>query len=419
MQLALYPDPLSRDDFKDLSSQLVKLEKTVRDLQRTILGKNAAPPAQPSANGGAISLISAAYAASDTDSAPDWAKRLPNDPDSIYFVAVANDATAAAAREAAQQQAKAAVETSLATALNSYSQIPADDVGHLAQQIAKSAEIVSTFVVPTGGTYRGYALARVSKPVAMLSAKSFFLAHNVPFDPKLLGLIAAGRETEAAATAAANQQKTAAQNGVAYIHVASPTDRSIGEALRQSLSEVISAPPIEVQVSEPTNTLRYFGTDDLILAKRVRDAAEKAMTAEGYTVQLELKDEQAEGFRARKSHFELWLGPLPHIPPRIHFEVEAGTPPDRVAKLKQELTGAGYQVPKIESVSGIPSQEARLFYYRKSDVDEANSLAKTLSSYGLSSAGEAATLAKAPSDFRPRHYDLRIGKSSFSAEPGP
>jgi hypothetical protein len=421
MQLGLYPSPLTRDDYKDLCTQVIKLEKDVGDLQRAVFGKNTTPAAHASIHTFLPSLISTAYAMEGASDMPDWAKTLPNDADNIYFVGVANDRTAAQARDAAQQQAKAAVESSFETALRSYSKIPAEDVAHLAHEISESGEVVSTFVVPASGAYRGYALVRVPRALTALSAKSFFLAHSLPFDPKLLDQIAVGDKTKQVAATEANEQKAAAQKGVAYVHVATPADRALGAVLCQSIGEVVSAPSVEVQISQPANTVRYFNSEDAGLAAKIKDVAEKTLAAEGYSIQLQLKDEYAEGYKTPKQQhqFEVWLAPVPRIAPRVNLEVQTGTPADRIEELKKALVAAGYEVSKTENVPRIPSRNARVFYYKKSDADEANSLVKALPDLGLLSSKETATLAKAPSDFRPRHYDLRVGKDTFAGESSP
>jgi hypothetical protein len=420
-QLGFYPSPLSRDDYKDLCTQMIKLEKDLGDLQRAGFGKNPTPPAHVATHILLPSLISTAYAMESASDMPDWAKAVPNDAENIYVVGVANDRTAGQARDAAQQQAKAAVESSFETALRSYSKIPAEDVSHLAHEISGSGEVVSTFVVPASGVYRGYALVRVPRALTALSAKSFFVVHSLPFDPKLLDQIAAGEKTKEAAVTEANKQKAAAQKGVAYVHVAAPTDRALGGVLSQSIGEVVSAPSVEVQISQPANTVRYFNSTDAELAAKIKDVAEKTLAAEGYPIQLQLKDEYAEGYKTPKQQhqFEVWLGPVPRIAPRVNLEVEPGTPPEKIEELTKALMAAGYEVPKTENVPGIPSRNARVFYYKKSDADEANSLVKALPDLGLLSSKETATLAKAPSDFRPRHYDLRVGKDSFTTERAP
>ena len=76
---------------------------------------------------------------------------------------------------------------------------------------------------------------RVSRALIALSAKGFFLAHHLSFDPKLLDQIAGGDKTRIAAATEANEQKTAAQTGVVYIQIANEKDRGVGEALRKDL----------------------------------------------------------------------------------------------------------------------------------------------------------------------------------------
>jgi hypothetical protein len=415
----LYPDPLiplKQDQFNDLMEQLIKVKKTVRDLESATLGKNTVPSA--SASTASISLISSAYAEGANDM-PEWAKVLPIDADNIYFLGVANDRTAAAARDNAQKQAKAAVESSFETALHSYSSIPVEDVAHLAHEISESGEVVSTFVVPASGAYRGYALVRVPRALTALSAKTFFLTHGLPFDSKLLDQIAAGEKTKQAAATEADEQKAASEKGVVYVHVAVVADRAIGEVLRQSIGEVVSAPGAEVRASQPSNTVRYFNSEDSTLAAKIKDLAEKTLASEGYSVQLQLKDGYAEGYRAPKHQFEVWLAPIPRIAPRVSLEVEEGTPADRVEALREALTAAGYEVSKAQFVSGIPSHDTRVYYYKKSDAEEANSLVKALAELGLTTSRETATKANPRPDFRPRHYDLRISKNSFTAERSP
>ena len=114
----------------------------------------------------------------------------------------------------------------------------------------------------------------------------------------------------------------------------------------------------------------------------------------------------------------MWLGPLPRITPRVILEVEPGTPPDRIEKLKKGLSDAGYEV-KSEPATGIPSHDTRVIYYKKSDAEEANSLVKVLPELGLVTSRETATQAQPRTDFRPKHYDLRVGKDSFATEPSP
>lgn len=414
MQLGGYPDPLSKEDFKDLSNQLKILETSLADSERAIFGKNPVPPAKGSTNAPSFSLITSAYAAEGTNDIPVWAKTVPDDPDNIYFVGIANDQTAAGARDSARQQAQASAESSFAAALTSFSQIPGDDAARLAHDIAASGEVVSTFVSPVSGVYRGYALFRLPRTATASTAKTFFLTHHVPFDEKLLDQIAAGQKAKQAATRGVQDQKKAVENGVAYIHIATAADRPIGTALRKSIGEFVSAPNVEVQISQPADTVRYFNSGDVELATKIKGVAEKTLAAEGYAVPLQLKDESAEGFKTKHQHqFELWLAQLPPVRPRVHLEVESGASTGQIEQLRKKLAAAGYDVVRSEMVQGIPSQEARVFYYNKSDADEANALTKALPDLGLSSSPDTASLAREPADFSPRHYDLRVGKDSF------
>jgi hypothetical protein len=420
MQFALYQpplhDPLSTDDYKFLSEALVTLKKSIADLEDSVLGKNPTPAAQTSASAISLSWATTAYAMAAA-TVPEWANTIPADADNFYFIGVANDRSATAARDAAKEQARAAVDSSFQKALGTYPQIPTDDIAHLAHNISEFGEVVSTFVAPSSETYRGYALVRVPREFAALTVKNFFLIHNLPFDPKLLDRIAAGYQTKASSVTEANEQKAAAEKGIVYIHIAVVADRAIGEVLRQAIGEVVSAPGAEVQVSQPSNTVRYFNTEDVGLAAQIKDLAEKTLAGEGYSVQLQLKDGSAEGYKVPKHQLEVWLAPVPRsVGPRISFEVQNGTPPDRVEALKKALAAAGYEVSQIEFLSGISSHDARVFYYKKSDAEEANSLVRTLAELGLRPSREMATLANPRPDFRPRHYDLRIGKDSFTSE---
>jgi hypothetical protein len=416
-ELGGYPSPLTNDDFKDIHSQMIKLGKDVADLQRAIFDKNTTPPANVSNGTFAPSLISSAYALEAPSNMPDWAKTLPSDADNIYFVGVASDSTAGAAREAAAHQAKHAMGSSLEIALATYStQIPAEDVSHLVREISDAGETISTFVAPVSGTYRGYALVRVPRTLVALTVKSFFITHGLTFNERLLSRIAQGNNTTASAVKQANEQKAAADKGVVYVHVAEVADRAIGEVLRQALGDVVSAPAAEVQISQPSNTVRYFNPEDATLAAQIKAAAEKTLATEGYPIQLRLKDEYAEGYKTSKHQLEVWLAPIPRIAPRVSLEVENGTPPARIDALKDALMAAGYEVSNPEFVSNIPSPDTRLFYYKKSDAQEANSLVKTLAGMGLTTTTETASQATPQADFRPRHYDLRITKNSFMTE---
>ena len=180
-QLAPYGEPLQQKDYIFLSDQLTELQQKINNLRDAAFGKNPAPLVHASALD--LSLISSAYA-EDIADVPDWAKTVPTDQGNIYFVGVANDRTAAAARDTSQQQAQGSVESSFEAALRSYPQIPAEDAAQLSHKISASAEVVSTFVVPASGAYRGYVLLRVPRSLAILTAKSFFLAHGLGLEPK-------------------------------------------------------------------------------------------------------------------------------------------------------------------------------------------------------------------------------------------
>lgn len=157
--------------------------------------------------------------------------------------------------------------SSLEIALATYStQIPAEDVSHLVREISDAGETISTFVAPVSGTYRGYALVRVPRTLVALTVKSFFITHGLTFNERLLSRIAQGNNTTASAVKQANEQKAAADKGVVYVHVAEVADRAIGEVLRQALGDVVSAPAAEVQISQPSNTVRYFNPEDATLA---------------------------------------------------------------------------------------------------------------------------------------------------------
>jgi hypothetical protein len=415
MQLShLAPDPLiplTRDQFEDLYKQLIKLREDIGNLDKATFGKNAVPPATPIASL-SLSLISSAYAMEGANDMPGWTKVVPSDTDNIYFVGVGNDRTAAAARDTAQKQAKAAVESSFETALHSYSKIPADDVAHLAHEISGFGEVVSTFVVPTAGAYRGYALVRVSRALIALSAKGFFLAHHLSFDPKLLDQIAAGDKTRIAAATEANEQKTAAQTGVVYIQIANEKDRGVGEALRKDLSSVISAPGVQVAVSQPANTVRYFNAEDAALAQIVRDRAQKYLAAEGYPTELQIENPSGTSLKGQNKRIEVWLAEMQQLKPRVYVEVDNGTPPDKLQTLKGQLEQNGYEV-HLEKPSDVPNQEARILYYRDSDATEAEVLLKQLPELGVLSSRDMPTKIKGTSDARPRHFDLRIGKNTF------
>jgi nucleotide-binding universal stress UspA family protein len=420
MQLIQFSGPLSKEDFKDLSSQLKKLETDLGDAERAIFGKNPVPPVKGSTNAPSFSLITSAYASEGTNGMPDWAKTVPTDRGNIYFVGIANDKTAAGARDSAREQAKASTESSFAAALTSFPQIPSADATKLARDISTSGEVVSTFVSPVSGTYRGYALFRLPRTATASTAKTYFLAHSVPFDEALLNQIAAGDKAKQAAATGVEKQKKAVEKGVAYIHIATPTDVLIATILRKSVGEVVSAPKVEVQISQPADTVRYFNSGDVNLATKVKDVAAKTLAAEGYSVPLQLSDESTKGFKTKYPHqVELWLAPLPRVRPRVHLQVESGSSTEQVEQLQQNLAAAGYDVVKSETVEGIPSQEASVLYYKQSDADEANSLTKALSDLGLLNSRDTASLAQEPADSGPRHYDLRVGKDSFRQNSSP
>jgi hypothetical protein len=416
MQLRrLAPDPLiplTKDQFDDLFKQLLKLKGDVGDLDRATFGKNAVPPASASTGSVSFSLINSAYAQERVNDMPEWAKVLPVDTDNIYFVGVANDRTAAAARDAAQKQAKAAVDSSFETALHSYSKIPADDVTHLAHEISESGEVVTTFVEPASGSYRGYALVRVPRSLTALSAKGFFLAHKLSFDPKFLDQMATGNKIKTAAAIEATEQKAAAQAGVAYIHIADEKDRGVGEALRKDLSSVVSAPGVQVAVSEPPNSVRYFNPEDAVLAQTVKDRAQKYLAAEGYPTELKIENLSGTPVKGRNKQIEVWLARAQQLRPRVYVEVDKDTPPDKLQLLKGRLEQNGYEV-HLENPSDVPDQETRILYYRDSDEAEAQVLLSQLSGLGVSSARDAPTRIKGTSDARPRHFDLRIGKDTL------
>ena len=416
MEFDTYPDPLPINDFKFLCGELKRLENNLGDLQRAIFGKNAIPPAHPSAAVFSLSLVSSAYAVEGTNVMPDWAKSVPSDAENIYFVGVANDRTATGARDAAQQQAQASAKSSVMTALQSYPQVPAEDVAGLADEISNTGEVVSTFVVPNASMYRGYALVRVSRALTAVSVKTFFLTHGLPLDPKLLDQIATGSKTKAAAVQEANAQNVAATKGVAFIQVAVPQDRAIGEALRQAISEIVSAPGVEVRGSEPANTVRYFNAEDAQLAANIKDVAEKRLTEEGYAVQLQLKDGYAEGYRGVPKHqVEVWLAPIPQIAPRVYLDVDRTIKEkqsDKLERLKQILAQWGYET-KIDSLSS--GGQTRLFYYKSSDAPEAGTLNTAILAMGIPLSRDLPSQIPGHSTFRPRHFDLRLGPHSLDA----
>ena len=412
MQLPAMHDPLTLSEFNFLKADFIILENKVHDLERAVLAKNPVPPAHALNGNFSFSLINSAYAIEGSETMPAWAKTLPNDADNFYFVGIANDRSALAARDAAQQQAKAAVDSSLQTALRTYSRIPAEDVAHLAHDISESGELVSTFVVPASGTYRGYALVRVSRSVATLSVKSFFVAHGLSFDPKVLEQIALGDKTKAAAVSEANEQRTAARNGVAYIHVADEKDRGIGEALRKDLSAVISAPGVQVAVSQPSNTVRYFNAEDASWAQTVKDRAQQYLTTEGYPTELNIENLSGTSVKGQSKQIEVWLGAMQKPKPHVDVEVGKGTPTDKLQLLKGRLEQNGYEV-QLKNPSDLPSQNTKILYYKDSDATEAQGLVKQLSGLGVSSP-DTPIKTKGPSDARPRHFDLRVGKDTLS-----
>jgi len=161
--------------------------------------------------------------------------------------------------------------------------------------------------------------------------------------------------------------------------------------------------------------------EDAELATKIKDKAEKALAAEGYSVDLQVKNEYAEGYKASKHAFEIWLAPLPHVTPVVNLKVEAGTEPGQVEKLRKGLVDAGYQVPPptVKNDTTVPKQDVRVLYYKKSDADEANSLLKTVRGLGASTSKATATQANDPSASTPRRYDVQVTKESFTAEPSP
>ncbi len=414
-QFVRYDEPLSRNDYDFLCDALDKLQSKITSLQNAAFGKSGAPATTTKST--SFSLITSAYAEEMPD-VPAWVNNVPTDADNIYFVGVANDRTPQAARDTAEQQAQRAIESSFETTLQSYSQVPAEDVVQLSHKISASKEVVSTFVIPEAGAYRGYALLRVPRALAVLAAKSFFVSHDLSFDPKLFEAAATNGATKQVAITQVRDQKRAADQGVVYVHVATPADRSLGTVLCQALGQLVSAPSVEVQVSQPANTVRYFTQGDIDLANKLKALTEQTLAAEGYSVALQAKDEYAEGYKTPKHEhqFEIWLAPIPRPRPRVNLKVETGTSAQQVEQLKKTLQNSGYDVPVTNLVEGVPTQEARVIYHKKSDAVEASALTKAAADAGLSGSLETPTFIKSPIASKPGEYELRVGKQSFGAE---
>ena len=52
---------------------------------------------------------------------------------------------------------------------------------------------------------------------------------------------------------------------MAYIQIAEEKDRALGNALREEIGPIVSAPGVELRKSEPENSVRYFSPEDAAL----------------------------------------------------------------------------------------------------------------------------------------------------------
>ena len=85
-QLKVARNPLSRDDYNDLSTQLEKLTGTVNRIAATLLKGGGVAGFDVTSRPTSFSFINSAYAQDITSAVPSWAKTIPDDPDNIYFL---------------------------------------------------------------------------------------------------------------------------------------------------------------------------------------------------------------------------------------------------------------------------------------------------------------------------------------------
>jgi hypothetical protein len=349
--------------------------------------------------------------------APAWLKNPPQDERNLYFVGVAEGKSVESARSNALSSARNIAAKTIEKAARKSDRLNAKEeyIADFTQAVASSAEVVSTFVAPNtqSGTYRASTLLRLPKSVAAFNAESFFVDKGLPYDQALLrGIDSNTSALTAAARQATQAQRLAVNNGVVYLHIPREEDRPVAEALRQNLSKIISAPGVEKTAMPPTpNVVRYFRSEDATLAAEIEKAAESFLTQEGYKTDLTLENLSGTAAKGAPQQIEIWLGEIPKPGARVYLQVEKGTSQATIEKVKSALEARGFTVPEVEQVPGIRSSESRVFYYKASDAQKADSLVQSLPELGINTSPDSATKITGPA--RPGHFDLRVGKEAF------
>jgi acetolactate synthase regulatory subunit len=403
---------------KDFRRKFSVLKGEIASLEEETL-KNAVTTA--SATTYSIPGISSAYAGGLTAEvrSPDWLKKPPQDQRNLYFVGVAEGKTIEVARSNALSSARNIALEAIAAAARKSSALNAKEeyIADFTQSVVTSAEVVSTFVARNSqtGDYRTSTLLRLPKTVAAFNAESFFVERGIPYDR---GLIAGIEDNTSALTATAQQatltERSAIDSGVVYLQIEREEDRPVAEALRQTLSKVISAPGVEkAQPAQPSNVVRYFRAEDAELAGKIGKAAEEFLSNEGYKRTLTLEDLSDTQSKGAAKQVEIWLSPMSAPAPRVYLEVEQGSSPQAVEKVKSALEAKGFTVPKVEMVTGIRSDDSRVFYYKASDSQSADSLVKLLPAVGINLSRDSATKINGPSNARAAHFDVRVGKDAL------
>ena len=416
--------PLNDAALKEFRKKLGDLKAEIANLEeQTLKGQVPAPSNSTSSFPG----INSAYAMDPSSvRAPAWLKNPPKDEKNFYFAGVAEGTSLETARANALANARNIAAKAIETAarrsdrLKDHEELIADFI----QAVTHSAEVVDTFVTPNTqqSTYRASALLRLAKSVAGFNAEAFFIDKGLAFDQELVrGIDSDTSNLTDIAQRATEAQRTAVNSGVVYIQIPREEDRPVAEALRQALSQVIAAPGVEkAATSGRLNVVRYFRDEDAALADKVKRTAETFLDHEGYKTALSLENLAGTAVKGAPEQIEIWLGEMAILKPRVYLEVEQGTPQATINKVKSALQSKGYDVPKVEEISGARSTESRVFYYKASDAKKANSLVQSLGEFGVNSSRDSATKIVGPADARPGHFDLRIGKSSVqSSDEGP
>jgi hypothetical protein len=411
----------------DLHMKFSKLKSDIDELeQRTIYNATVvANRIVASPDLGEI-LLSTARADEKTSSVrpPAWVTKLPSDEHNLYFVGIAEGDTLDDARKNALLKAESVVAEAFDEATKRSGKLTGrvEFVADLTKSLAGASEVAATFAgpSPTGVGYRAFTLLRLSKSVAAVNAETAFVENGVPYDKAFLDSLNGGSAVLAnTSVQATNEQRQAVNNGVVYIQFTNESNRPLAEALRQSLSSIANAPSIQLQPDNQEDVVRYFHKEDADLASKVKQAAEIFLDQEGYRTTLRLDDLSETAVTGKNKQVEVWLAQKPMGKPRVNLKVQTGTSPGRVEGLKKALVEAGYEVSKIESVDVIPSHDARVIYYKKSDAEKANSLVKALPELGVTSFRETATEIKERPGGRPNQYDLNVGKDTLGTEPSP